>query len=38
MRAEASAPLDQWESLGESVAEDLLGQGADQILSSLYRE
>jgi len=38
MRAERSAPLDQWEKLGESVAEDLLDQGADQILSSLYRE
>lgn len=38
MRAEISGPADEAESLGIAVAEDLLGQGADQVLAHLYEE
>ena len=38
MRAEVSGPAAQAEQLGIALAEDLLGQGADQVLSHLYRE
>ncbi len=36
MRAEINGPAAEPESLGIAVAEDLLGQGADQILKHLY--
>ncbi|WP_428606362.1 hydroxymethylbilane synthase [Sedimenticola sp.] len=36
MRAEISGPADEAESLGIAVAEELLGQGADQVLKHLY--
>ncbi len=35
-RAEASAPMARAEALGESVAADLLGQGAGDILREIY--
>ena len=35
-RAEADSALDQAEQLGQSLAEDLLAQGADKILRELY--
>ncbi len=35
-RAEADSSLDQAEQLGEIIADDLLAQGADKILSELY--
>ncbi len=38
MRAEASGPEAEAEALGVAVAEDLLGQGADQVLAHLYQE
>lgn len=38
MRAEVNGPAAQAEQLGIALAEDLLGQGADQVLSHLYRE
>ncbi|HEB96579.1 MAG TPA: hydroxymethylbilane synthase [Sedimenticola thiotaurini] len=37
MRAEASAAEGEAETLGITVAEDLLGQGADQVLAHLYQ-
>ncbi|MCB1762029.1 MAG: hydroxymethylbilane synthase [Gammaproteobacteria bacterium] len=37
IRAEGSAPAEDAEALGERLAEDLLGQGADQILMHLYQ-
>ena len=37
MRAEATAPAAQAEALGIALAEDLLGQGADQVLAHLYQ-
>ncbi len=36
MRTEISAPAGEAEALGIAVAEDLLGQGADQVLKHLY--
>ncbi len=36
MRAEISGPASEAESLGIALAEDLLGQGADQVLKHLY--
>lgn len=36
MRSETSAPAGEAEALGIAVAEDLLGQGADQVLKHLY--
>ncbi|KZX56990.1 hydroxymethylbilane synthase [Halioglobus sp. HI00S01] len=36
LRAEAQAPADQAEALGQTVARDLLGQGAGQILAEVY--
>lgn len=36
-RAQAETALDQAEQLGQSVADDLLAQGADKILQELYR-
>jgi len=38
MRAEVSGPAEEAEALGIAVAEDLLGQGADQVLAHLYEE
>ena len=38
IRAENSGPAVQAEGLGLALAEDLLGQGADQILKQLYRD
>jgi hydroxymethylbilane synthase len=38
IRAEASAPSAEAEALGLALAEDLLGQGADQILKQLYQD
>ncbi len=35
-RAEAESPLDQAEQLGQQIADALLSQGADRILSELY--
>ena len=37
IRSESSAPASDAEALGIALAEDLLGQGADQILMHLYR-
>jgi hydroxymethylbilane synthase len=37
MRSESSAPATEAEALGARLAEDLLGQGADQVLMHLYR-
>ncbi|MCP5428116.1 MAG: hydroxymethylbilane synthase [Chromatiaceae bacterium] len=37
IRSESSAPASDAEALGIALAEDLLGQGADQILKHLYR-
>jgi len=37
MRAEISGPSSEAEALGIAVAEDLLGQGADQVLKHLYQ-
>ena len=37
IRSESSAPASNAEALGIALAEDLLGQGADQILMHLYR-
>ena len=36
LRAEARAPRDQADALGRRVAEDLLAQGAEQILAAVY--
>lgn len=38
LRAEARAPFAEAESLGVRVAEDLLGQGAQEILNAVYGE
>ncbi len=38
LRAEARAPRDQAEQLGIQVAEDLLGQGAGEILAQIYAD
>ncbi|AKH21057.1 hydroxymethylbilane synthase [Sedimenticola thiotaurini] len=38
MRTERSAPASEADSLGIAVAEDLLGQGADQVLKHLYEK
>ena len=38
LRAEARAPLAEAETLGVKVAEDLLGQGAEEILRAVYGE
>jgi hydroxymethylbilane synthase len=38
LRAEARAPFVEAETLGVKVAEDLLGQGAEEILSAVYGE
>ncbi|MEW8013678.1 MAG: hydroxymethylbilane synthase [Candidatus Sedimenticola endophacoides] len=38
MRAEVSGTPDQAEALGIALAEELLGQGADQVLAHLYQE
>ncbi len=38
LRAEARAPLAEAETLGVKVAEDLLGQGAEEILTAVYGE
>jgi hydroxymethylbilane synthase len=38
MRAEASGPAGEPEALGRGLAEDLLGQGADQVLKHLYQD
>ncbi|WP_448678689.1 hydroxymethylbilane synthase [Pseudomonas nicosulfuronedens] len=38
LRAEARAPFAEAESLGVKVAEDLLGQGAQEILNAVYGE
>lgn len=38
MRAEISGPTADAEALGIAVAEDLLGQGADQVLKHLYQD
>ncbi|MEW8043558.1 MAG: hydroxymethylbilane synthase [gamma proteobacterium symbiont of Phacoides pectinatus] len=38
MRAEVSGTTDQAEELGIALAEELLGQGADQVLAHLYQE
>ncbi|MCP5409553.1 MAG: hydroxymethylbilane synthase [Chromatiaceae bacterium] len=38
IRSESSAPATQAEALGASLAEDLLGQGADQVLKHLFRD
>ncbi|MCB1868656.1 MAG: hydroxymethylbilane synthase [Gammaproteobacteria bacterium] len=38
IRSENSAPATQAEALGASLAEDLLGQGADQVLKHLFRD
>ncbi|MES9936716.1 MAG: hydroxymethylbilane synthase [Sedimenticola sp.] len=38
MRAEAHGTREEAESLGIAIAEDLLGQGADQVLAHLYGE
>lgn len=37
IRSERSAPASQAEALGAALAEDLLGQGADQVLMHLYQ-
>jgi len=37
IRSESSAPVTGAEALGAALAEDLLGQGADQILMHLYQ-
>jgi hydroxymethylbilane synthase len=37
MRSERSAPVAEAEELGAALAEDLLGQGADQVLMHLYQ-
>ncbi|PLX60795.1 hydroxymethylbilane synthase [Sedimenticola selenatireducens] len=37
MRAEINGPAGEAEALGIAVAEDLLGQGADQVLKHLYQ-
>lgn len=37
-RAEADSELNQAEQLGQSLADDLLAQGADKILKELYEE
>lgn len=37
-RAEADSELDQAEQLGQTLADDLLAQGADKILKELYEE
>jgi len=37
MRAEISGPASGAVSLGSDLAEDLLGQGADQVLMRLYQ-
>ena len=38
MRAEQSDTAGNAEALGIALAEDLLGQGADQVLKALYQE
>jgi hydroxymethylbilane synthase len=38
IRAEVTGPVGRAEALGTALAEDLLGQGADQILKRLYQE
>ena len=38
MRCEMNGSVDDPETLGIAMAEDLLGQGADRILSALYHE
>jgi hydroxymethylbilane synthase len=38
IRSEGSAPATEAEALGASLAEDLLGQGADQVLMHLYQD
>ncbi len=37
IRAEISGPASEAASLGTDLAEDLLGQGADQVLMHLYQ-
>ena len=37
IRSESSAPANEAEALGTRLAEDLLGQGADQVLMHLYQ-
>ncbi|HHH39496.1 MAG TPA: hydroxymethylbilane synthase [Sedimenticola sp.] len=37
IRGETSGPVEQAEALGTALAEELLGQGADQILARLYQ-
>jgi hydroxymethylbilane synthase len=36
-RAEATSPIDQAEQLGMRIADDLLAQGAENILRELYQ-
>lgn len=36
-RAQAASSLDQAEQLGQAIADDLLAQGADKVLSELYQ-
>ena len=37
-RSSSAGPLEEAESIGRTVADDLLAQGADKILEALYRQ